>query len=281
MPSTPMSENMPRDSPRVGMSRPTSIHEEISPGSGATTPTAQIITGKKPRVVLSKVMKYDVDHRKRSYRPERINLHYDRLHNPDNCYHIRIDWMNVTAKLIEDAIEGWAREALTYGLRLVEVPIAEACAISEVNPFRRPYLIRLALPPPNQQPVTYYEPNSFTLQVQPGRHFYQKAILRRFDSCSMSKLHTISRATWMSATRGGSRTTSTRSTSTDPGCSWPRLRTKGTFCCLPTDSIVTAFWPPERRIIAATNRVVWTGPDLDLGLDEQGGWAFMRRTAAL
>ncbi len=181
VPSTPMSENMPRDSPRVGMSRPTSIHEEISPGSGATTPTAQIITGKKPRVVLSKVMKYDVDHRKRSYRPERINLHYDRLHNPDNCYHIRIDWMNVTAKLIEDAIEGWAREALTYGLRLVEVPIAEACAISEVNPFRRPYLIRLALPPPNQQPVTYYEPNSFTLQVQPGRHFYQKAILRRFD----------------------------------------------------------------------------------------------------
>ncbi|KAK4179206.1 putative vacuolar membrane-associated protein IML1 [Triangularia setosa] len=182
IPSTPMSENMPRDL-RVGISRPTSIHEEHSPTSGATTPIAPPTTigGKKPKVILSKSIKYDVDHRKRSYRPEIVELHYDRLHNPDNCYHIRVDWMNVTAKLIEDAIENWAREAAQYGLRLVEVPIAEACSISEINPFRRPYIMKLALPPPNQSPVTYYDPNSFTPSAQPGKHFYQKAILRKFD----------------------------------------------------------------------------------------------------
>jgi DEP domain-containing protein 5 len=182
VPSTPLTENMPRDSPRTGMSRPTSIHEETSPISGATTPTGPTVTMKnRPRVILSKVMKYDVDHRKRSYRPERIDLHYDRLHNPDSCYHIRIDWMTVTAKLIEDAVESWAREASNYGLRLVEVPIKEACAITEFNPFRRPLHVKLVVPPPNQPPVTYYDPTSFTPQTLPGKHFYQKAIMKKFD----------------------------------------------------------------------------------------------------
>ncbi|KAK4454343.1 hypothetical protein QBC34DRAFT_317516 [Podospora aff. communis PSN243] len=180
VPATPMTEKMPHDLQHPGLSRPTSIHEEHSPSSGTTTPTAGG-NARRPKVVLSKVIKYDVDPRKRSYRPEIVELHYDRLHNPDNCYHIRVDWMNVTAKLIEDAIEMWAREAAPYGLRLVEVPIAEACAITDINPFRRPYTIRLAIPPPDQQPVTYYDPNSFTPQAQPGRHFYQKAILRKFD----------------------------------------------------------------------------------------------------
>ncbi|KAL1900319.1 vacuolar membrane-associated protein iml1 [Ceratocystis pirilliformis] len=105
----------------------------------------------KPIVMLSKVMKYDVDHRKRSYRPECINLHYDRLHNPDNCYHIRIDWLNTTAKLIEDAVDGWAREAANFGLRLVEVPINEASSITNQNPFRRPFRIPLAFIPPDQE----------------------------------------------------------------------------------------------------------------------------------
>ncbi|KAK4235866.1 hypothetical protein C8A03DRAFT_36268 [Achaetomium macrosporum] len=181
VPSTPIGEQAPRDA-RPGISRPTSIHEEDSQTSGSATPTATATTGgKKPRVVLSRAIKYDVDHRRRSYRPEIIELHYDRLHNPDNCYHIRVDWMNVTAKLVEDAIENWSREAGQHGLRLVEVPIAEACTISEINPFRRPYVIKLAAPPPDQSPVTYYDPNSFAPQAQPGRHFYQKAILRKFD----------------------------------------------------------------------------------------------------
>ncbi|KAK4193765.1 putative vacuolar membrane-associated protein IML1 [Podospora australis] len=180
MPSTPMVEN-PR-ALAANFSRPTSIHEDSSPTSGATTPTAlPTIGGKKPKVVLSKSIMYDVDHRKRSYRPEIVELHYDRLHNPDNCYHVRVDWMNVTAKLIEDAVENWAKEAKDYGLRLVEVPIAEACSISDINPFRRPYIMKLAVPPPDQSPVTYYDPNSFTPSAQPGRHFYQKAILRKFD----------------------------------------------------------------------------------------------------
>jgi len=179
IPSTPMSEN--RDSPRPVRSQ--SSHEDISSDSGTCTPTTTG-GGKKPKVALSKVMKYDVDRQKRSYRPERINLHYDRLHNPDNCYHIRIDWMGVTAKLIEDAIETWAVNAERYGLRLVEVPIGEACTISAVHPFRKPYEIKPAVKPPDQQPKTYFDLNSFVPQAQnspANRHYYQKAMMKRFN----------------------------------------------------------------------------------------------------
>ncbi|KAI0478616.1 hypothetical protein GGR56DRAFT_689536 [Xylariaceae sp. FL0804] len=187
VPSTPMSESIVKGSPRPGhfnMPRPTSTHEDNSPISGSTTPTVAAsitATGKRPQVMLSKMMKYDVDPRRKSYRPERINLHYDRLHNPDNCYHIRIEWMNVTAKLIEDAIKNWEAMAAQHGLRFVELPLAEACRITEVNAFRRPYRIRLAVPPPAQQPVIYYDPNSLAPRAHPGRHFYLKALLRRFD----------------------------------------------------------------------------------------------------
>ncbi|CZT51563.1 probable IML1 Vacuolar membrane protein [Rhynchosporium secalis] len=183
IPSTPMSESTFKDSPRPERSRSSSNHDEISYDSGTTTSTTTN-GGKRPKVALSKVMKYDVDHRKRSYRPERIHLHYDRLHNPDNCYHIRIDWMGVTAKLIEDAIGSWASTAERYGLRLVEAPIGEACAISDLHPFRSPYIIDLATQPPDQQPRTYFDVNSFAPQVHSSpasRHYYQKAIMKKFN----------------------------------------------------------------------------------------------------
>ncbi|KAI0017180.1 vacuolar membrane-associated protein IML1 [Xylariomycetidae sp. FL0641] len=186
VPSTPLAENVPKGSPRVQPfpPRPTSsTFDENSPISESTTPTlATAFGGKRPKVMLSKMMKYDVDHRKKSYRPERINLHYDRLHNPDNCFHIRIEWMNVTAKLIEDAIKNWAAMSAHHGMRLVEVPIAEACTIVETNPFRKPYRIKLAMPPPSQRPVTYYDPGALGPQAPPhAKFFYQRMILKRFD----------------------------------------------------------------------------------------------------
>lgn len=182
IPPTPLSENPARDSPRSS-ARPTSITEERSPATSSTTPTIHPLHSRsiKPRVDLSKVIKYDIDHRRRSYRPERVDLHYDRLHNPDNCYHIRIDWMNATAKLIQDAVESWAREASQYGLRLVEVPIREAASITETNPFRKPYVIKLAVQPPDQNPESYFDPHSLGPQTSPTKHFYQTAILKKFD----------------------------------------------------------------------------------------------------
>jgi hypothetical protein len=181
MPATPLSENLAKDSPRLGNRPPTSVGGDRSPASSTTTPTVAMPRSTTPRVDLSKVIRYDVDHRKRSYRPEQINLHYDRLHNPDNCFHIRIDWMNATSKLVEDAVELWAREASQYGLRLVEVPIKEASSISDTNPFRKPHHMKLKLPPPDQNSRSYFDPSSLGAQAPTGKHFYQIAILKKFD----------------------------------------------------------------------------------------------------
>ncbi|KFY10974.1 hypothetical protein V491_07383, partial [Pseudogymnoascus sp. VKM F-3775] len=158
VPTTPMAETAPKESPRPERTRSNSISDESKQTDSGTEPPTP--TARKPKVSLSNVMKYDVDPRKRSYRPERINLHYDRIHNPDNCYHIRLDWMNVTAKLIEDAIASWTLTADRYGLRLVEAPIAEACTISSRHPFRAPYRLKLALPPPEKQPPTDFDATS-------------------------------------------------------------------------------------------------------------------------
>lgn len=177
VPSTPMRDNNSEDSPRLPRSRASSTggdHSEI----GMSTPTDN---KKRLSVTLSNSLLYNVDHRNRSRRPEVINLHYDRLHNPDNCYHIRIEWMNVTAKLIEDIIISWATTADRYGLRLVELPIGEASAITKMHPFRSPYLVRLAQYPPKKQPRNYFDATSFVAEERIEKNFYQKAIMKRFN----------------------------------------------------------------------------------------------------
>lgn len=177
VPSTPISEGNSEGSPRLPRSRAGSTGEN----EGDNEPSTPVANKQRLGVALSKSLLYDVDHRKRSHRPEIITLHYDRLHNPDNCYHIRIDWMNVTAKFIEDAIVSWATSVDRFGLRLVEVPLGEAVAISEMHPFRAPYLVQLVRSPPGQQPRSYVDATSFSAQDRSERHFYQKAILKKFQ----------------------------------------------------------------------------------------------------
>ncbi|KAJ4368182.1 vacuolar membrane-associated protein iml1 [Neocucurbitaria cava] len=186
VPSTPMSE-APRTSPLISKnvkSRPStgdsSSSNSDSIEEGEKTPTRA--GSPKRQVTLSRVMRYDVDPRKRSYRPEIISLHYDRLHNPDNCYHIRIDWMNVTAKLIEDAIVTWATSVEKYGLKLVEVPIAEVANIVDHHPFRSPYSVKLALQPPEPQPEAVWDSAHLSPQLsRPDKFAYHKALLRKLN----------------------------------------------------------------------------------------------------
>ena len=142
--------------------------------TSTTTPPPPL--SKRTRFVLSRVLRYDVDHRKKSYRPEIVNLHYDLLHNPTNCYHIRIDWMNVTAKLIDDAIVSWASIAEKHHLNLVEVPIAEGSCMNQSHPFRSPYTISLAMNPAE----TEGSRNGFSKSLGSlfdDKFYYQKKIL--------------------------------------------------------------------------------------------------------
>ncbi|KAJ4990582.1 vacuolar membrane-associated protein iml-1 [Stagonosporopsis vannaccii] len=186
VPSTPLVEG-PRTSPftsKGAMPRPSTAESSSSASDsvreGEKTPTRG--GAAKRKVTLSRAMRYDVDSRKRSYRPEIISLHYDLVHNPDNCYHIRIDWMNVTAKLIEDAIVTWATSVEKYGLKLVEVPIAELANITDYHPFRSPYHIKLALQPPQNQPEAMWDSMHFSPQYSRTDKFaYHKALLRKLN----------------------------------------------------------------------------------------------------
>ncbi|MCJ1477617.1 vacuolar membrane-associated protein iml1 [Lambiella insularis] len=174
VPSTPITEVV-KSSPVGRRSRSSSIDGERSEDESLTPHGKQMLG-----VALSKRLVYDVDPRRRSYRQELITLHYDRISSADDCYHLRIDWMNVTPKLIEDAIVQWATLAERNGLRLVELPIGEASRINEFHPFRAPYTVSLAKPPPNRQPQSYFDATSLSPKL--GSNWpYHTAILKKFN----------------------------------------------------------------------------------------------------
>ena len=173
MPSTPGNV---KDSPSSLHTRSDSTDDRVPP-----TPTTPSKGKNKVAIMLSKSLKYDVDNRKRSNRPEVIDLHYDRLHNPENCFHIELSWMNTTPKLIEDAVLSWASTADKFGLKLVQVPIAEASAIDRTQPFRKPFRIKLKVPPPKGPIHTVFNNASFAQPGPPDTLYYQKSLLRKFD----------------------------------------------------------------------------------------------------
>jgi len=187
VPPTPLSEYGARDYLN-GRSRSGS---NLASQAQVSSELAKSFGEKKRRsITLSKMIRIDVDPRKRSSHPEIINLHYDRLHNPENCYHLELQWLNVTSKLVDDAIISWTTQAEKYGLKLVEVPIAEASKVPLHEPFRAYYRISLALEPPQRSSgavsfsTVYFTATSFTPQATPSNtdiHIYHKALLKRFN----------------------------------------------------------------------------------------------------
>ncbi|KAF3394835.1 Vacuolar membrane-associated protein iml1 [Talaromyces pinophilus] len=176
VPPTPTGE-VPRDSPSADASK-----SEISSETATSRMNTPSKTKNKMTVMLSKSMKYDVDPRKRSGRPEVVDLHYDRLHNPENCFHIELSWMSATAKLIDDSVALWASLADKYGLKLVQVPIAEAASVVKTQTFRKLYHVKLSVdPPPPPSRSLSFGATTFAQQGKPDKHFYHKALLRKFD----------------------------------------------------------------------------------------------------
>ncbi|RLV92110.1 Vacuolar membrane-associated protein [Spathaspora sp. JA1] len=102
---------------------------------------------KQRKFILSKSIKFDVDPLRKSFRPELVTVHYDRVHNPEHCYHIRLQWLNTTTKFIEDTITGWSRLCERHGLKLIETPWKELCAVPTVSPFHSFVEVNLSLDP--------------------------------------------------------------------------------------------------------------------------------------
>ncbi|KAM5450055.1 vacuolar membrane-associated protein iml1 [Microsporum canis] len=180
-PATPMSGEGTKDSPSSFRSRSEKSSDDGGGRSEVLPPPPRSSGRGKVAIWLAKSMRYDLDPRKRSDRPEIIDLHYDRIHNPENCFHIQLSWMNATPKLVEDAVVSWAGLAEKYGLKLVELPLSEASSIIESQVFRRPFPIKLKHPPPEPPSANLFTSTSFASQCAPDRHFYHKAILKKFD----------------------------------------------------------------------------------------------------
>lgn len=100
-------------------------------------------------IELSRRLVIEMDPQQKSTRREIAILHYDTVHNPQNCYHFQLHWLVCTAKLIEDMLSSWTRVAEKCGLRLVEAPIEQAKPFADDNPFQSVVSIQLSLPPPS------------------------------------------------------------------------------------------------------------------------------------
>lgn len=108
-----------------------------------------------------------------------------------------LDWLATTPKLIREALNRWTSLSESHGLKLVQVPIAEASRQYLTHPLDKPQLVQLVLRPPDRAPTTPYlsAHSPASRNVEDPAHYY-KALLRKAGfildleaaSCFSSKL---------------------------------------------------------------------------------------------
>ncbi|GMM31709.1 GTPase-activating protein [Martiniozyma asiatica (nom. inval.)] len=126
----------------INSSRSTSINIETLADVSSTNANQSNKT-----VILSRELLCDLDPDGVSWQPELINVHYDIVHNPEHCFHIRLEWLTTTSKLIEDIVNGWGKHCERYGLSLVEVPWEELFTLPQRNPLHSTVDISMGLNP--------------------------------------------------------------------------------------------------------------------------------------
>ncbi|KAH3680345.1 hypothetical protein WICMUC_000412 [Wickerhamomyces mucosus] len=128
--------------------------------------------------VLSRSLKFDLDPKRQSYKRELMTVHYDNVHNPNHCFHIRLEWLTTTPKAIDDAINSWSRMCERYGLKLVETPWNELCEIPRLNPFHSYVDITLAINP-------WEDPLFFSEDIIKVNKFYYHIYLLEYSGFLM------------------------------------------------------------------------------------------------
>lgn len=137
------------DTEKESINKKESIDSDSIPSSPAAPGSLGSVIGncQPKKFTLSSSVEYNVDSLKKSYKPEVVTVHYDTVHNPEHCYHIRLQWLNNTTKFIDETINNWSRFCERHGLKLVETPWDELCTIPEVNPFHSIVDLSLELNP--------------------------------------------------------------------------------------------------------------------------------------
>lgn len=131
--------------PAVEMTQPVPSLDNAAPSSSSAA--------KLPTVQMSYAVMLDLDPHKRSPRSERVLCHLDRSHNTQAAYHLELNWLAGSGKIIDQAIQNWTRQVARFGLNLVEVSVR--AVEDRHNPFQKSNQVRLALPPPS---VDDFEP---------------------------------------------------------------------------------------------------------------------------
>lgn len=97
---------------------------ELSPRETFASPptaTIELLPPTIPTVEMSFSLILDLDPNKKSQRAERVLCHIDKSHNPLSAYHVELNWLGGSGKIIDTTIQGWMRLAHRYGLSLMEV----------------------------------------------------------------------------------------------------------------------------------------------------------------
>ncbi|AET39927.1 GTPase-activating protein IML1 Ecym_5150 [Eremothecium cymbalariae DBVPG len=125
-------------------------------------------------LLISTAIDINLDLSGNSDKLETCTVHYDRVHNPEHCFHIRLEWLTATPKLIDDLINNWSRLCERYGLRLVEVPWNELCTLPSFNPSHSFVETSLAINP--WKDPEFKDEELFAYQ----KYFYHVSLLEHF-----------------------------------------------------------------------------------------------------
>ena len=120
----------------------------VSPSDNAPLGKLNEKASKKRKIKMSQSVVVDLDPGRRSDRAEVAVLHADVIHNEKNAFHFELNWLGVTAALLDELRNKCATQAERYGLRFVEAPVEQIKDIPLKCAYRAPIPIPLALAPP-------------------------------------------------------------------------------------------------------------------------------------
>ncbi|ORY27432.1 hypothetical protein BCR39DRAFT_538001 [Naematelia encephala] len=130
-------------------------HAAMSTSPSATAPLGKLgedpkkaAGEKKRKIQMSQSIIVDLDPGRKSDRAEVAVLHADVIHNARNAFHFELNWLGVTAGLLDELRAKCSAQAERYGLRFVEAPVEQIKDISLKSAYRAAIPIPLALAPP-------------------------------------------------------------------------------------------------------------------------------------
>ncbi|WWC68656.1 uncharacterized protein I206_102587 [Kwoniella pini CBS 10737] len=103
---------------------------------------------RKRKVKMSQTRVLDLDPNKKSDRAEVAILHADVVHNARNAFHFELNWLGVTAALLEELRQKLSAQAERYGLRFVETPVEQLIDMPLKCAYRTAIPITLSVAPP-------------------------------------------------------------------------------------------------------------------------------------